>query len=139
MNLLPSWLLLSFAALFFWGLWGFFPKIATTYIDTKTYLLFSTVGGLIVVFTLFVFTGIDLQYKSIGLIAALLSGFSAAIGSIFFYNALKQGPISTVVVITALYPLVTILLAVLLFQETITFKQGFGIFLALTALVFIST
>jgi len=56
-----------------------------------------------------------------------------------FFAALIDGKTSTVVVLSALYPLVTILLSVALLHERLSGKQSVGIVLALIASALLAT
>ena len=48
---------------------------------------------------------------------------------------MSRGKASVVITMTALYPLVTILLSFIFLRETIAIKQGIGIMLALLAML----
>jgi transporter family protein len=50
----------------------------------------------------------------------------------------SKGKASVVITMTALYPLVTILLSFFFLRETITIKQGIGILFALLAMLFLA-
>lgn len=63
--------------------------------------------------------------------AGYLFGILWGIGTVTFIFALKYGSASTVTPVTALYPLVTVLLAVIFLKETITLKIGVGILMAI--------
>jgi transporter family protein len=68
-----------------------------------------------------------------------LTGVAGTLGTLFLLYALRQGgKASLVVPITALYPLVTIILAVLLLRERVTIQQGIGMALAVIAVVLLS-
>lgn len=57
-----------------------------------------------------------------------LGGILASIlGQILFYNALKHGEVSKMVPIAATYPLVSFLLGLLFFGESLTLVKGLGI------------
>jgi uncharacterized membrane protein len=62
----------------------------------------------------------------------------AGIGVIFFYRALSTGDASRVVVFTALYPLIAVILSVLILHESITLYKVIGIVCALAAVIFLS-
>jgi uncharacterized membrane protein len=65
-------------------------------------------------------------------------GFVDALASISWAVATTQGLLSLVAVIGALYPAVTVLLAVVLLKERPQFVQGVGVILAFIGVVFIS-
>jgi transporter family protein len=122
-----------------WGLWGFFGKLATERIGTQT-LIWSTIISLVF------FIGYLLTSKEIppfktpvnGIVFALLTGISISIGSIAYYILLKKEPAGEVVTITALYPIVTILLSVLFLKEKVTITQTAGFILALISIYLIN-
>lgn len=45
---MQPWFIYSLIALFIWGLYGFFPKLTTGFIDPKSAMVFQSLGGLIV-------------------------------------------------------------------------------------------
>jgi transporter family protein len=53
--------------------------------------------------------------------------------------ASSKGKLITVVTLTALYPLVTMMLAYWLLNEAINYKQCLGIILAISAIVLLSS
>lgn len=67
-----------------------------------------------------------------------MAGISGGAGVVFFYFAMREGKASVVVTLTALYPLVTIVLSYLILKEHITLKQTIGIFLAIIAMALLS-
>src|SRR5262249_5817652 len=70
-----------------------------------------------------------------GTLSAIAAGVLACAGNIAYYEALKHGgKAATVVPLTALYPLVTIALAVVLLKEKLNRVQAVGALLSLSAL-----
>ena len=134
-----QWLPAALIALFSFGLWGFFSKLTLIYIDAKSALIFQTVGvviiGMIMLSMLHFKPATDV--KGIGF--GLLTGLAYGIGCLFYLLAADKGKITTVVTLTALYPVITIILSYLILQETITIKQFFGIILALAAIFLMSS
>ncbi len=118
-----------------YGLWAFFPKLAVGYISPKSALIYQMMGGIVVIIAVLVSMKFKVEMNTKGIIFALATGITGALGSLLFFYALTKGKTSTVVLITALYPLVTIGLSYFLLQETITLKQGMGMVLALSAIV----
>jgi len=136
---MTQWLPAALLALFSFGLWGFFSKLAIIHIDSKSALIFQTVGVLIV--GLFTLSSLDFKPATDmkGLSFGLLTGIAYGVGCLFYLIAADKGKITTVVTLTALYPLITIALSFFLLRETITLKQCMGIFLALVAIFFMSS
>ncbi len=134
-----NWLFHTAISLFLYGLWAFFPKISQDYINPKSFLVFSTLGGLVVTISIFLTTKGSLQTANKGVAFALLTGFCGVLGTLFFVLALKSGGKSSVIVtITALYPIITIVLALIVFKEAVSLKQWFGMGLALIGVMLMS-
>jgi transporter family protein len=60
------------------------------------------------------------------------------VGFLTFFAALEQGKASTVVTLSALYPVVTILLSIAFLHEKLTMRQVTGIVFALVASVLLA-
>ena len=137
---MQPWLIYSLLAFILWGLWGFFPKITTSYIGPKSAMVFESLGALIIAILMLAFA---LKFKPElhpkGNLFAIITGMAGITGAFFFLSSLSAGgKVSVVVTLTALYPIITILLSMLLLHETITLTQGIGMLLALAAIVLIS-
>lgn len=127
------WYVYAVLTVITWGLWGLCSKIAANYAKPRQALLFQTVG--IIVFALIVLAleKFKIEWHPVGFTWAALGGFLAFVGFLTFFAALDQGKASTVVTLSALYPLVTILLSIGFLHEKLTTRQGIGILLALAA------
>jgi len=80
------------------------------------------------------------MYSSRSLVFALVSSLLNALGAWALLAAMKNGGKASIVVpFTALYPLVTVSLAPLVLNESITALQGGGVVCALIAVVLLST
>jgi bacterial/archaeal transporter family protein len=136
---MTQWLPATLLALFSFGLWGLFTKLAIVHIDSKSALVFQTVGvlvvGIITLGLLHFKPATDMKGLSFG----LLTGLAYGVGCLFYFIAADKGKMITVVTMTALYPLVTILLSYLLLHEGITMKQCVGIAFALLSIYLMST
>ncbi len=135
---MTPWLIPALFSLFSFGLWGLFTKLTITAIDSKSALIFQTIG--VVLAGIFVLFSIDFKLATTpkGVSFGVLTGIAYGLGCLFYFIAADKGKISTVVTLTALYPIVTIILSALLLGETIEIKQLFGILLALAAIFLLS-
>ena len=71
-----------------------------------------------------------------GILLALVTGVLGSIGNVAFYAALGQGGMASVVVpMCSLYPVVTVLLALLLLREKVNTYQRIGVVLAVVAII----
>lgn len=134
-----EWLAPALIALFSFGLWGFFTKLAIATIDAKSALFFQTIGVMLIGLVTFYFMHFKINLNIKGASFGLLTGFAYGIGCLFYLIAAGKGKIVTVVTLTALYPLITLLLAYYFLHESLSVKQTFGIVLALMAILFMSS
>jgi transporter family protein len=129
----------SLLVILFWGLWAFIPKLALKLITWKELLFFGALGSFIVSATVSVIVKADLHYDfSKGYNLALVSSVLGTLGVVFFYKAIAKGNVSVVVPLTALYPVVVVILAILLLHESPSIYQRFGIVFAIAAAILIS-
>ncbi|WP_414587552.1 EamA family transporter [Scytonema sp. PCC 10023] len=133
-----NWLIYTLLSLVLYGLWGFFSKLATNYIDPKSALVYEVSGGLLVSFVLLCSNSFRLQADSRGIFYALLVGICGTVATLCFFVAINQASSSIILPLTSLYPTITILLAFLIFKEPITLRQGIGILLAIVAIILCS-
>ncbi len=134
----PGWFVPAAVVLLAWGVVGIFQKLATNYISAKSTLIWQTVGFFL--FLPFVTPAESLStYTGRGLAYGLLAGALTNLGSWFLFAALKSGgKVSIVAPFCALYPLIVVVLAPFLLDETITALQGLGVVCALVAIVLLS-
>jgi transporter family protein len=134
-----SWLPPTLTGLVLFGLWGFFPKLTVAYLDAKSALVYQTIGsvlvGLLVLFSLKMQPAFNLR----GMIFAILTGIAGVSGTLCFFAAASRGRISLVVSVTALYPMITIILAAIFLREPITARQVTGMASALVAIWLMSS
>lgn len=135
---MESWLAPTFAALIIYGLWGFFPKLAVTYINPVSALIYQVAGGMLVGLATLFWVGFQPETHPKGILFAVLTGVSGVLGTLFFFAAASRGKISVVVSMTALYPIITILLAAVFLREPVTAKQIMGMFCAVAAIVLLT-
>jgi transporter family protein len=133
-----GWFPAAIISLFSFGLWGLFTKLAVEHIDSRSALIYQTLG--VIIIALFMLKSINFKPSTDakGLSFAILTGLAYGVGCLFYFIAASKGKIITVVTLTALYPLITILLAYFLLKEVISLKQWTGIILAFIAIILMS-
>lgn len=134
-----TWLTTALLSLFSFGLWGLFSKLSLNYIDTRSALIFQTAGVLLIGVLVFGTGNFKLATDAKGLTFAILTGITYSLGCYLYLIAADKGKISTVVTLTALYPLITLLLSFFLLREQISLKQCIGILFGLIAIYFMSS
>ena len=136
---MAPWLPPALFALFNFGLWGLFTKLAVLSVDPKSALVYQTLGVLVISFIILVNLNFKPVFELKGFTYGILTGLTYGIGCLFYFVAASRGKIINVVTLTALYPLVTMLLAFIFLKETIAIKQALGIVLALIAIILMSS
>lgn len=136
---MTTWLPAALLSLMSFGLWGLFTKITVLHIDSRSAFIFQTIGVILVSFVILTMMNFKTATDTKGIFYALLTGAAYGVGCFFYFFAATKGKIITVVTLTALYPLITILLAFFFLKEAITLKQCLGITLALAAIILMSS
>lgn len=135
---MQNWLVFSLLCIFLWGLWGFILKF--TYKDLswiQTYFLSSLASFTLATLIFLYCKGkVSLQHRSTYI--AVLAGVFGSAGYVFFMKALDTGKASIVIPLTAMYPVVTVVLALLFLGEKVSVYQAIGIVLAVAAIILIS-
>lgn len=134
-----NWFFLTLAAMFLWGFWGFFSKLATGFIRDMDAVGYQAVGNILIVAIAALFVRFQVRVAPKGILYAILSGVSAALATFFFFAAITRGRSAVVVSMTALYPLVTLALSFFFLHEAVTPKQLLGVGLAVGAIVLLSS
>ncbi|MBI5559093.1 MAG: EamA family transporter [Deltaproteobacteria bacterium] len=132
---MDNWLLSAILAMFIYGFWGFFPKIAVSYISPQSALVYEVIGAILVGLITLFFIDFRLELQPKGVLFAILTGIAGMTGTLFFFAAAQKGKISVVVSLTALYPLISVLLAVIFLREPLTVKEICGLILAFGAIM----
>lgn len=135
---MTNWISPALLALGSFGMWGLFTKLAVLHIDSKSAFIYQSLGVVIIGIIALGSMSFKPAIETKGIVYAILTGITYGIGCLFYLVAASKGKIITVVTLTALYPLVTILLAYILLKEVVSYKQGIGIALALVAILLMS-
>ena len=133
---MPRWLRWSVVALLSWGVWAIMAKLIGEALSGTLNQALSTLGILPVMLAL------GLSKKSLatnnrrrGILYALAAGAVSCAGNVVYYDILSRGGKAAMLVpLTALYPLVTILLAILLLRERLNRIQAAGVLVSLIAI-----
>jgi transporter family protein len=133
-----NWLISCLVAMVCWGLWGFLMKLASEHFNWHQIFVVSSIVTLSASLLIFVLLKPSINVHSPGFGYALLAGVAGALALIAFYNALGVGRAIIVVPLTALYPVITIILSYLILNEKIALVKGVGIMLALVAILLVS-
>lgn len=135
---MAPWLGFALLAVVLWGVVGLLQKIGASRLTAHSLVIWVTVGYAIAL-------PIFLIHSNLGALSArdlaigAFVGFINGLGTWFLFAALERGAQATVAIpLTALYPLVTVILAVVFLGESLTAKQYTGLALAILAGVLLS-
>lgn len=147
---LPLWLIWSLVTIVLWGTWGLVSKIASGGMDAYVNQLLYTAG----LAPLLVFVAWTVWKRSqaeggdseerraarrMGVFWAFLTGILGGVGNLAFFQAMvKGGEASVVAPVTALFPMVTVLLALIFLRERLGRVQWVGLALAFVAIYLLS-
>jgi bacterial/archaeal transporter family protein len=138
---MPEWLAYSLLTILLWGAWGAISKVASSGMDANTNQIFFTIGLLPLMLLLLPVArrGAAGPQRLAGIASAFLTGVLGGAGNIAFFRALESGgKVSIVAPATALFPIVTVILAVTFLRERISKQQIIGFALALVAIYLLS-
>jgi len=147
---LPRWLIWSLVTIVFWGTWGLVSKIASGGMDAYVNQLLYTAG--LAPLLVFVAWTVWKQSRSeapatserraarrMGVFWAFLTGILGGVGNLAFFQAMVEGGKASVVApVTALFPMVTVLLALIFLRERLGRVQWVGLALAFVAIYLLS-
>jgi transporter family protein len=118
-----------------WGLWGFFGKVA---LDRKMAPITIFLAEILISGICAVPIAIVQYHRQEGFplhipwnVYGLISGAGLAIGLVFYYMALWRSEVSTVVPLTAIYPLVSVVLSRIFLNEPFRLPQVMGVLLVI--------
>jgi transporter family protein len=137
---MPRWLAYSLLTIACWGAWGAVSKVASGGIDANTNQVYFTLGLLPLMLLLVRSPRLrGGNQRRAGIAWAFITGILGGAGNIAFFRALGSGGNASIVVpATALFPLVTVMLAVGLLGERLGRAQQMGLVLALIAIYLLS-
>jgi transporter family protein len=135
---MTPWIFYSCIVIVFWGVVGLFQKLGTNRVSARSLLVWLTVGYLLLVPILLVRGGVSgLDWLTV--LIGVLGGFTNGLGAWCLFASLEAGAKASIAVpLTALNPLVTIILALGFLRERLTVVQWGAITAALIAGAMIS-
>lgn len=130
---MPPWIFYSCIVIVFWGVVGLFQKLGTNRVSAHSLLVWLTLGYLLLVPILLARAGMSgLNWLTV--LIGVLGGFTNGLGAWYLFASLQAGAKASIAVpLTALNPLVTIILALGFLRERLTVVQWGAITAALIA------
>ena len=133
---MPHWFLWTVAAMLAWGVWAVLAKVIGDSLTGAQSQILSSFGFLPVIFALCVSTKRLVRTgRRWGVMYALAAGAVSGLGNLPYYDLFRRGgKAAAVVPLTALAPLVTVVLAVVVLRERLHRIQILGVALSLVAI-----
>lgn len=128
------WVYVS-GAMIMWGLWGFLPMLASQHMGYKDATVWEWIGMLAVALPcLIMVRGRPSTGDGGACWYAMATGLCGLAGALLYYKAMAaSGDYSAnVIMVSALYPVISIALAFAILGQTINAGQAVGIILCLT-------
>jgi bacterial/archaeal transporter family protein len=130
------WLGYSLACVLCWGGWAMLSKLGSREIPPETMQFLFTLGTVPVCIALLIARGFKLEKSPKGITYGVLNGVLSGVGGLALFAAYHTGGnTSLITTATALYPMVTVALAVLILRERFRPIQALGLVFAAIAIV----
>lgn len=134
-----KWFWYSIFSVICFGGWGLFGKLGSMEIPASTMQFIFALGFLPVAPALFAAQRFKPRTNWKGILCALASGILSGIAGVAFYAAFRSGGNTSVITTaTALYPMITVILAVLILRERLTRLQVMGLGFAAAGIILLS-
>lgn len=133
------WFWYSLLCVLSWGLWALLSKLGSREIPPETMQFLFTIGCLPVCLALLIARRFRLERSPRGIFYGVLNGVLSGVGGLTLFAAYHTGgSTSLITAATALYPMITVVLAVIVLRERIRPLQFVGLGFAAVAIVIFS-
>lgn len=149
---MQAWFAYALIALALWGVWGVFANLTARHLDSYSAMIWEVVGAIsVALIVLLGFLRVNgLKFDARGTGYGLLTGIVYTAGLVFLFAALRaaatanrgdspSGHVHTILVVSALYPLVAGLINYGLLDEPLSARQAVGMALGLGAVIIFVT
>ncbi|MCP5109834.1 MAG: EamA family transporter [bacterium] len=137
--MMETWVFFSLLVVILWGVVGLFQKLSTNYVSAEAAFVWLSVGYFLLLPAMFYYAGLELPLETIPAWLGVAAGTANGLGALALFAAMRSGGKASIVVpLTALYPLVTVLLAPVLFNEALTLRGVAGAVLSVVAIILLS-
>ena len=133
-----NWLPPAIAALFVWGFWAFLPKLALQTLPPHTILFYEGLGNLFVVIPILIYQKFRLKSDPKALTMVGVSSSFTALAILAYFYALQNGPVAVIITMTAMYPVISLVMARIFLQERINKVQKVAVLAALASLLLLA-
>jgi bacterial/archaeal transporter family protein len=133
------WFWYSTLCVLCWGGWALLSKLGSREIPPETMQFLFTIGTIPVGLALFLIRRGKMEKSPRGITYGLLNGVLSGVGGFALFAAYHTNGNTTVITaVTALYPMITVVLAVTILRERFGLMQVVGLLFAAIAIVIFS-
>jgi drug/metabolite transporter (DMT)-like permease len=132
-DLLSTWMVYALLTLFLFGLSCITQKFTTRYISDELSTIFFTIGFIPLAIVIWLVGSPPWNLNAEDWVVGIAVGVLMAVGTLALFAALRRGKASIVTPMTALYPLVTVILAVAFLNDRFDAMKIVAIAIALIA------
>ena len=137
--MISSWMLFALAALVLYGVAAVTQKLSTNHISAELCFIWFGAAFVVIGMVIMLVQPLDWRLSARTWFWTVLAGALNALGALASFLAYRTGGKASVVTpLAALYPIITVALAVPLFKEHVSTREVLGIVLALAAAVALS-
>ena len=134
-----KWFWYSVLCVLCWGGWVLSSKLGTNEIPAGTMQFVFAFGFIPVALLVLVLKRVRFEKSVKGISYSLGNGILAGIGGLTLFAAYRSGGNTSVITAaTALYPLITVILAILILRERLNWLQVVGLGFAVAAIIIFS-
>lgn len=131
-----KWFWYSVCCVLCWGGWALVSKLGTNEISAAGMQFIFAFGFIPVAFVALALKRLEFERSLKGISYSLGNGILAGIGGLALFAAYRSGGNTSVITVaTALYPVITVMLAFLILRERLTWLQIAGLGFAILAMI----
>lgn len=133
-----AWVLPAIAALVVWGFWAFLPKLALQSLPPHNVIFYESLGNFIITVPILFLLRFKVEFekKTVAQIAGTAALTVCAI--LCYFLALRHGPVAVIATMTALYPIICLILARVFLKERVNGKQIVAIIMAMCSILLLA-
>jgi len=132
------WLVPTLGALLVWGFWAFLPKMALQSMQPHSVIFYESIGNMLIALPVLAQQRFRLQVHKRGIFIVAATSVLTVFAILSYFYALHAGQVAVVVTLTAMYPVIALVLAGVVLKERLNRVQYFAVFLAMMAILLLA-
>lgn len=132
------WLPPTLAALCVWGVWAFLPKMALQSLPPHNVIFYEAIGNFIVTIPVLIWLKFKLSTDRTTVSYVAMTSVLTVCAILSYFTALNSGPVAVIATMTAMYPIISLVLARVVLKERVNKRQMLAIFMAMCAILLLA-